>query len=117
MKTEIQVIAHSLTGQIKDLIDVLEANGYSTTEHAMDCEDISIEDFTGIREMLNEWDRQCNNLLKELRIKESHYLMNLVRGTTGYVLRFKKELNSKLSTLTLTNDRLKNSYVIKIHPF
>jgi len=117
MKKEIHVIAHSLTKQIKDIIDTLEANGFSTTVKAMDCEDITIDDFNGIRQMLNEWDRQVEQLLRKERIAQSHYLLNLVRGTTGYVYRYKKEPNSKLGLLTLTNQRLGNVYEIKIHPY
>jgi len=113
----IKTIAASLTQQLKDLIELLEINGLSSTERALEYDDFSTEMFSDIKDAYNEWVKLVTDLdLKEKKL-EHRYLVNLIKGSTGHDFKFEHEPGSKIGHLVLSNEYRKNRYLIKIHPF
>lgn len=113
----IKTIAASLTTQLKDLIELLELNGLTTTERALEYDGFTTKMFSDIKDTYNEW----VNLTDELDLKqkklEYRYLVSAIKGTTAHEFKFEHEPKSKIGHLVLTNVHRANKYKIKIHPF
>lgn len=115
--TELRMIATSIVKQVKFLVELLEVNGFKTTEGSLKSEDIEIEIYSDIRAAFNEWNDRVSQLSIKERILETKVLRSMMKGTVGYEFNFKRTPGSQLGTLELTNKYRGNHYEIKIHPY